>query len=518
MSAPYSLDDGSVVVVVGSGAGGGVMSRELAERGIDVVCLEAGRHIAFDEIVNDEDLMFKKLTWREKRIGSGDLDPQFPVWIGRGVGVTTLHWTANLVRMQAHEFAPLSTYGVVDGGSAIDWPITLDELAPFYDLAERKMGATGTNGWPMLPEGNNFKVLKAGARRIGYKEINNGVMAINSVYRDGRPPCQQLGFCKSGCAVNAKWTTAWSELPAATRTGHFELRTGAVVLRIEHNKKGRITGVVYADGSGARHRQKARLVVMAANAIDTPRILLNSHSGLFPDGLANGSGQVGRNYMRHMFGSVFAIMPGEVNFYRTTQNAGMISDERPFRPECGFAGGYEFEGVSFSPSALAQYLIPDGWGRELTSALEQYRNFAGMLVVGEDPPLARNGITLHPGEKDAHGLPVPVVHYDDSPNNKAMRAHAFRQGGRIFDSLGAKKVFFGHPPPATHNMGTCRMSASPADGVANRWGQSHQVDNLFIADGSLMASAGGGNPTVTIVALAIREAAYIARQMAGGAL
>jgi len=130
MARTYDLSDDSVVVVVGSGAGGGVIANELAQKGVDVVCLEAGRTIAFEEIENDAEKMFAKLTWLDPRIGSGDMPRDFPVWSGKGVGGTTLHWTANLVRMQAHEFRPLSTYGKLRGTHAIDWPISLDDIAP----------------------------------------------------------------------------------------------------------------------------------------------------------------------------------------------------------------------------------------------------------------------------------------------------------------------------------------------------------------------------------------------------
>ncbi len=516
MTRTYDLGDASVVVVVGSGAGGGTLSNELAQKGVDVVCLEAGPWIPTSDIVNDEALMFERLTWRDKRIGSGALAPPFPVWSGKGVGGTTIHWTAALIKMTPHEFTPLTTYGRLPDTNAIDWPITADELEPYYQRAAKKMGATGTNGWPLLPETNNFKVMKAGGGRVGYKHISMGTMAINSISRDGRPPCQQLGWCKSGCAIDAKWTTANSEIPKALESGHFEIRAECMVLRVEHNKAGRVTGVLYVDNKGVEHMQKARVVVMAANAIDTPRILLNSATSQFADGLANSSGQVGRNYMRHMFGSVMAIMPGEVNFHRGTQNAGIIEDERPFRPERGFAGGFEFEGVSFSPSGLARFMMPGKWGREVTGAVDKYRNFAGMLVVGEDPAQESNGITLHPTEKDQYGLPVPIVHYEEHPNTKAMRKYAQTRAAAIYGALNAEKVFFGPPPPATHNMGTCRMSARAAEGVTNQWGQSHDIANLFIADGSVLTSSGGGNPTYTIVAVAIRVADHLAEALRRG--
>src|SRR5690606_13205038 len=187
-----------------------------------------------------------------------------------------------------------------------DWPITREELDPYYTLAEKKLGVTRTNGLPGLPGNNNFKVFHAGAKKIGYKEVNTGHMAINSVNGDGRAHCQQRGFCFQGCRFGAKWSTLYTELPRAIETGHAELRTQAHVARIEHDDSGKVNAVVYFDAEGKEQRQKARAVAVAGNSIETPRLLLNSQSGKFANGLANGSDQVGRNYMRHTTGSVYA--------------------------------------------------------------------------------------------------------------------------------------------------------------------------------------------------------------------
>jgi choline dehydrogenase-like flavoprotein len=376
------------------------------------------------------------------------------------------------------------------------------------------MGVTGTHNIPRLPGNNNFKVMAAGARRVGYKEVHTGNMAINSEPRDGRPACQQIGFCMSGCAIGAKWSTLYTEIPKAESTGRFELRPDSMAVKISHDDSGKATGVVYADKTGALHEQKARVVCIAGNSVETPRLLLNSASSKFTNGLANSSGQVGRNYLRHTTATVYAIMPGLVNFHRGTQMAGIIKDESRNDPARGFVGGYEMETLpGFGLAGVATNTIAGAWGAEYAKVIEMYDHFAGMWIVGEDLPQAGNGVTLHPTEKDQYGMPVPVVHFKDHSNDIAMRNHAYRAGTAVYQSLGATRAFELPPFPNTHNMGTCRQSEKPQDGVCNKYGQTHDIPNLFISDGSQFASGGAENPTLTIVALAIRQAEYLASQL-----
>jgi choline dehydrogenase-like flavoprotein len=380
------------------------------------------------------------------------------------------------------------------------------------------MGVTRTHGIPGLPGNNNFKVLKAGADKLGYQNCHTGRMAINSEPRDGRPSCQQIGFCFQGCKVGAKWSTLYAELPKGEETGNLEVRANAQVLQIEHDDSGKVTGVVYADGEGNRQRQKARVVAVAGNSIESPRLLLNSASSMFPDGLANSSGQVGKNYMRHMTASVYAAFDQPVHMYRGTTMAGIVTDESINDPSRGFVGGYEFETLSLGLPFMAAFLNPGAWGREFASAMESYENMAGLWIVGEDMPQQSNAVTLHPEIKDQHGLPVPDVHFDDHPNDSAMRAHAWRQGQALYDAVGAVQTFPTPPYPSTHNLGTNRMSERPADGVVNKWGQTHDIANLFVSDGSQFTTGAAENPTLTIVALALRQADYIADQMGKNAI
>lgn len=516
--AKFDMNDSSVVVVVGSGAGGGTLSNELAQRGVKVVCLEAGPRTEIQDFENDEWKMFGKISWLDKRTTSGSwrVAKDFaglPAWIVKSVGGSTVHWAGASLRFQEHEFKARTHYGAVANANLLDWPITLAEMAPYYDKAESKMGVTGTNGIPRLPGNNNYKVLAAGAKKLGYKEFHSGNMAINSQPRDGRGSCQQIGFCFQGCKSGAKWSTLYTEIPKGEATGRLEVRPNSQVLRIEHDGKGKVTGVVYVDKDGKQHRQKARVVAAAGNSIESPRLLLNSASSKFPDGLANSSGQVGRNYMRHMTGSVYAIFDKPVHMYRGTTMAGIVRDESKHNPKRGFVGGYEMETLSLGLPFMAAFLEPGAWGRDFTSAMDRYGNMAGMWLVGEDMPRDTNRVTLHASEKDQFGLPVPNVNFDDHANDLAMRAHGYKQGEALYRAVGATRVFQTPPYPSTHNLGTNRMSAKAKDGVVNKHGQTHDIKNLFVADGSQFTSGGAENPTLTIVALAIRQAEFISGAM-----
>jgi choline dehydrogenase-like flavoprotein len=338
-------------------------------------------------------------------------------------------------------------------------------------------------------------------------------MAINSVPRDDRARCMQIGFCFQGCKSGAKWSTLYTEIPKAEATGNLDLRTEAHVTRIEHNARGKVTGVLYVDKDGKEQRQKARIVCVAGNSIETPRLLLLSATPMFPDGLANSSGQVGRNYMRHLTGSVYGVFNDPVHMYRGTTMAGIIRDEAGHNPKRGFAGGYEMETISLGIPFMAAFMNPGGWGEDFAWYMEHYTHMAGMWIVGEDMPRESNRVTLNTDVKDQWGLPVPNVHYDDHANELAMREHAFTQGERVYQAAGAIKAFRTPPYPSTHNLGTCRMGDKARNSVCNKWGQTHDINNLFISDGSQFTTSAAENPTLTIVTLAIRQADYIRQQM-----
>ncbi|MFV0293245.1 MAG: GMC family oxidoreductase [Paracoccus sp. (in: a-proteobacteria)] len=519
-AATFDLSDDSVVVIVGTGAGGGVLANELAQRGVKVVALEAGGRYMPEDYINDEWDSFGQLAWTDPRTTSGDWRVArdfsgLPAWIVKAVGGTSIHWAGASLRFQDHEWKALTNYGPVEGANLLDWPIDAAEMAPWYDLAEAKLGVTGVGDRPRLPGSNNYKVFEKGAKAVGYQDVHTGNMAINSVEYDDRMACQQTGFCFQGCKWGAKWSSAYTDIPRGEVTGNLEVRANAHAARILHNDSGKVTGVEYFDSDGNLHMQAARVVCVAGNSFESPRLLLNSHSNMFPDGLANSSGQVGRNYMRHTTGSVYAIFDQPVRMWRGTTMAGIVRDEAKHDSGRGFVGGYELETLSLGLPFMAAFLDPGAWGREFTTALDSYENMAGMWIVGEDMPQADNRVTLSE-TTDKFGLKVVNVNFNDHPNDIAMRNHAYERGQAIYKAVGATRTLPTPPYPSTHNLGTNRMSKRPEDGVVNKWGQSHDIPNLFVSDGSQFTSGAAENPTLTIVALAIRQADHIATELAAG--
>jgi choline dehydrogenase-like flavoprotein len=448
--AKFSKNDDSLVVIIGSGAGGGVLGMELAMKGIKTVVLEAGGRHGPQDFVNDEWASFGQISWLDQRTTSGDwrVSRDFsglPSWIVKAVGGSTLHWAGASLRFQPHEWKVKTNYGNIKNTSIMDWPIDHKEMDKWYTRAE-------------------------------------------------------------------------NHIPKGEATGNLECRTNAQVIKIEHDKSGKVTGVVYADAKGKQQRQKARVVCVAGNSIESPRLLLNSESSMFKNGLANSSGEVGKNYMRHMTASTYAIFENPVYFYRGTTMAGIVTDESINDPKRGFVGGYELETLALGLPFMAAFLDPGQWGRGFASSMERYDHMAGLWIVGEDMPQSTNAVSLHKKLKDQHGMPIPNVNFSDHENDIKMRNHAWKQSTALYKSVGATKVLQTPPYPSTHNLGTNRMSASAKDGVCNRNGQTWDIKNLFISDGSQFTTGAAENPTLTIVALAMRQAEFIAKQMSSKAI
>ncbi|MCE7002346.1 GMC family oxidoreductase [Kibdelosporangium philippinense] len=513
----FEADD-AVVVVIGSGPGGATLAHQLAMRSVPVVVLEAGPWIANEEFVNDDNKAFEQLSWLEPRLATGSWSlatdfPSLPAWNARCVGGTAVLWTGVCPRFKAHEFRALSTYGGVDGAALADWPIGLAELEPFYSSAEQAIGVTHRHGKKPLPANNNYKVLAEGARRVGYRHYATGPYAGNAEPYDGRPATLQDGFNSQGDKHGSKWSPLVREIPRAIATGNVEVRTQCQAVQITLGADGRADSVIYADPSGALHRQRAVAVAVAGNAIETPRLLMLSAESRHPDGLANSSGQLGRNYMRHATGVVHGQFPEPVHHYRGENMAGVVSDESRHDPARGFVGGYYMEMISQGLPSFVTFATPGAWGRAYTEIIEAYTHTASIWICGEDMPQPTNRVTLSDTLKDSVGLPAPEVHYDDHPNDLALRTHAYGQAEAIMSAVGATRLLRSPAMPSGHNMGTARMSTDPATGVVNAFGQAHDVNNLYICDGSIFTTGAAANPTLTIVALAMRQAAYLTNQL-----
>ncbi len=515
--------DDSVVVIVGSGAGGGTVAYELTKEGIPCVLLEAGPHLTGKDYVNDEWEAFGQMAWLDGRSTSGSWRvsknfPDLPAWIVKAVGGTTTHWAGATPRFMDYEFKALSTYGKVKGTSLLDWPITLEEMEPYYDKAEIALGSTHRHGRAPLPANNNYKVFANGAERVGYKYYATGPYATNAEPYDDRPASVQDGFNFQGDKHGSKWSTLVREIPRAEKTGLLDLRANCQAIQITHDKNGNADAVIYVDGEGNMQKQAAKVVCVAGNSIESPRLLLLSQSSMFPNGIANNSDQVGKNYMRHLTGSMYARFENPVHMYRGETMAGIIADEQPHNPKRGFVGGYYMETLALGPSFLGSFLDPGSWGSEFTDMMDNYKNIAGMWIVGEDMPQETNRITLSSTSKDKWNLPVANVNYDDHENDISMRTYAYEKAEELYKAAGAIKCHRTPPYPSTHNLGSNRMSAKPEDGVVDKWGRAHEVKNLFVSDGSVMTTGASANPTLTIVALAIRQSEFIAKQIKSNSL
>jgi choline dehydrogenase-like flavoprotein len=522
----YRLDEPVDVLVIGTGAGGGNVIRELCVNGVEVVALEAGPR--FDperDFVNDELTMFNRLSSTDTIVPAGDSVGAFPVWTVKGVGGSTVHWTGNALRAREHELRARSTYGDIDGAALADWPVTLEELNPFYDTAERYLGVTGRVSPPQRTNAN-FAAIKPGADKLGLNMRATPIGVNADGPYDGRAMCTQRGHCMQGCSNGAMWSTLTEAIPKAERTGWLDLRTGCQALTINLDSSGRAKSVTYARADGTLEEQAAKMVVVAGNSINTPRLLLNSATASAPEGLANSSGQVGRNFMCHVTGTSFALMPHEVHAYKGITTTGMIDDFSGNAPdEVGYVGGFNLVTVSMGMATLSIFAQPGSliskpgsrgnWGRDLVHLMDNYTHLAGLHFVGEDMPNPKNGVTLHPTLKDAFGMPVSVLEYNDHPNNAAMRQRGWDKAKEIFEAAGAEEILEVPPFPDTHLLGTCRMGDDPATSVVDRYGRAHDVDNLFIADGSVFPTSTAENPSLTISALAIRQAHHMMSIMAG---
>jgi choline dehydrogenase-like flavoprotein len=506
------------VVVVGAGACGSLVARELAAHGLGVVVLEAGRR--FDparDLPNDE-ANAAKIMWTEPRVFAGR-DAVAPK-MGVGVGGGTLPWLGVMPRFQRADFRTRSTESV-----GADWPIGYDDLRPYYARVERELGVAGECGpfapepyaLPMPPHRLNWaaQLLARGARALGAHPFAPPI-AINSTPYDGRPACIYCGWCASGCPTGAKATAVDTYLARAEKLG-ARVVSEAFVHRITYDAAGgRVTGVRYLH-AGGEHELRARLVVLAAHAVETPRLLLLSANATFPDGLANTSGTVGKGLMSHPTWQVFGTFAEPVNAFKGMQMGHvMVQDYLAPDPRRGCARGFILVSYMMTPATYASLGGPI-FGMELKDFLYDYSHTAAWWAHAEGLPCDDNAVTLDPDVKDARGLPVARVTYAWTDNDRALAGAARDTAVEMMHASGARRVRVGLNYGA-HAMGSCRMGDDPRTSVVNSFGQAHDVHNLFVCDTSVFVTSSGVNPTLTALALASRSADYIAAAAQRGEL
>ncbi|MBS0375780.1 MAG: GMC family oxidoreductase [Proteobacteria bacterium] len=529
--------------IVGSGAAGGVIARELALAGHQVLVLEQGPRRAAADFEHDEfkywlqsgitnDPRTSPVTFRRTAAEVAQRpDPAGinPLWYARTVGGSSTHFTGNYWRFHDVDFHERSLLGSIPGADLADWPLTYDELEPYYTRVDWEIGVSGLAGahpneprrsrpypMPPMPVKSSGVLLERGARRLGLHPFPAPLAIASQPYR-GRAACVHCGFCMGfGCEATAKASTLYNMIPEAEATGRCEIRAESLVFRISLDARGRANGLHYFDRERREHFQKAKCVVLCANGAETPRLLLLSAGGAHPDGLANSSGLVGKYLMFNQGAGAWAEFEHALNEYKSVQVTRIVHDFYDADPKRGFYGGGGIDGRIGPNPILWALSAPDGpsWGRAYKERLRAFPRT--MLAMSHTTSLAveSNSVSLDPDVKDAWGLPALRCTYRDHPDDLKFAGWQQERAVEILEAAGARRVWrqpVAEHGPSPHLLGTCRMGADPARSVVDRYHRTHDVRNLFICDGSSFVTSGRGQPTMTIQALAFRAAAHLDR-------
>lgn len=514
------------VVVIGSGAGGAVIAKELAESGLSVVIIEAGRRYVplADYLTDRTDFETRakdvfRPTDERRDVYTTPARQGFAYSRVKGVGGSTLHYVAMSPRLHETDFSTRSTDGV-----GADWPITYADLEPYYTRVEFELGVSGPDGanpfepprsrpypTPALPFNLASQAIKRGADRLGLHLVREP-LALPSLDWHGRSACVGAGTCHMGCLISAKSSMDVTYVRKAEATGRVEIRTESMAREIEVDRDGKARAIVYIDKDGREQRVSGRAIVVAGNAVETPRLLLMSTSNRFPDGLANSSGLVGRYFMEHLAVFAFGLFDQRVDPWRGTPSGGIIQDNYATDRRNGFARGWTtlVTANSHWPYSVANR-IP-GWGVEHKDRVQRlFGHYACLATVGEQLPDLRNRVILDPIQKDLYGLPAPCLINQPRDNDLAMISRMSASLKELLDASGASEIWGNeyYPGTSSHYLGTCRMGNDPRSSVVDPWGRTHDVPNLFIADSSVFVTAGAANPALTISALAVRTSEAI---------
>ena len=542
MSGPqFKPSDAVDFLVIGAGAAGGVVAKELSTAGFSVVVLEQGPYLREGDYSHDEikyeyqpgltnDPQVQPITFRKNENEPAKV--MKAIEYGRQVGGGSVHFTANYWRFHESDFHERSLFGEVPGSSFADWPITYADLEPYYTKAEYDLGISGLAGanpfeaprskpypLPPMPVKSSGVLFDRGAKKLGLHPFPAPVAILSQPYQ-GRPACAHCGFCESfGCEMRAKSSTLVSVIPVAEQTGRCEIRPNSYVRQIATDARGRATGALYFDPQRREVFQRAKAVVLSANGVESAKLLLLSK-------LANSSGLVGKNLMWDNGSFATALFEHPLNEYKSIQVTRLIHDHYRADPKRGFYGGGGIDArFQFYPASFALFgLPPDAprWGAEYKKMLGEYfTRCMSLLAHSTSLPMEKNTVTLDPDVKDAWGLPAVRITHDHHPDDIATMKWLLDREYELFEAMGAKKVWAA-PVEAfdtnRHLMGTCRMGLDPARSVVNQYSQSHDVRNLFVVDGSNFVTSARQQPTATIQALAYRAAEYMGRAARSGEL
>ena len=540
-------------VIIGSGAAGGIMAKELSVAGFSVVVLEQGgwgkygrdREYTKDEWLNrnpsPEDRLMSDPSQQRNTFRRNDKEKAAPGThtYGMVVGGGTVTYGGSSWRHLPWEFNEATTVGKIAGTGMADWPVTYQELERYYTKAEWEMGISGlrvnspfvapmSKDYPVppMPLKSSGALFKTAAAKLGLTVVPGPLAIISKPYM-GRAACVNCGMCSGfGCHVAARSSSAVAMLPLAERTGNCEIRPNSYVREISVDSNGRVTGVVYFDAGRREVQQKAKVVVLSANGSETPRLLLLSKSARFPDGLANSSGIVGKYLMLGGGASASGLLEHPLNDYKGVVSGAGIVDYVPSDPKRGFYGGGRLTARGYeTPLGMGlNGLSPDAprWGAGYKKALREEANHKMAInCFVTQMPLETNRVDLDPDVKDEWGLPAMRITSTSHPNDiKAMEF--FRQKSiEILQAPGATKIWaspVNDSRGGAHNRGSCRMGNNPKTSVVDKFHRAHDVLNLFIVDGSNLVTGGRNHPTMTIQALAFRAAEHLIKAAKAGNL
>jgi choline dehydrogenase-like flavoprotein len=529
-------------LIIGAGAAGGVIAKELSTAGFSVVVLEQGPYLREKDFDHDEikytrlsamtnDLKKQPHTYRKSDVEPAKVPERKIMQYGRQVGGGSVHFTANYWRLWESDFRQKSQWGGVAGASLVDWPVSYADLEPYYTKGEEELGISGLAGanpfeaprskpypLPPLPVKSSGAIFERATRKLGLHPFPAPMAILSQPYR-GRGACVHCGFCETfGCEMRAKSSTLATVIPMAERAGRCEIRPDSYTRKIEINANGRVTGAIYFDRNRSEVFQKAKAVIVGANGSETPRLLLMSKSSRFPQGLANSNGLVGKYLMFDSGFEAFGLFEHPLNEFKSVQTTRAIHDFYEPDPKRGFYGGGGIDArFDFYPVSFALNGLPPGaprWGSEWKAMVA--KNFTRTLtLLAHATCLAqeRNSITLDPDVKDSWGLPAVRVTFDFHPDDVSNMKFLLERQVEILQATTAQRVWTDMTDlsllPHNHLMGTCRMGDDPKTSVVDRYHRVHDVPNLFLVDGSSLVTA-CCQPTCTIQALAYRAADHIA--------
>ena len=530
-------------VIVGSGSAGGIIAKELSAAGHSVVVLEQGPHLQATDFTHDEwgidhnyDMKWSTRqgypqTFRKSENEEAELRDTVCGY-AHNVGGSSVHFSGNFWRFRPIDFIEASVRGAIEGTNFADWPITYEDLEPYYTKVDWEIGVSGLQGpWdpprsreypcPPMPIKGSDVLLERAAKQLGLTPYPAPVAILSQPF-NGRPGCIHCGFCNGfGCEVNAKSSSMIAMTPLALASGNCELRTGCTVSRVHTNEAGRVTEVVYWDEKSVEQAQRAKAVILCANGAETPRLLLMSESAMFPDGLANSSGFVGQNLMFNGYASAVGLFDAPVNAWKSVPTTRVVHDFYELDPNIGFYGGGGIDGRHPTRGVPLDFGLDSGqlfdgprWGIDYKNNLaHEFSHVAAFDGHTTSLPLASNNVTLDPTYKDKFGRPAIRCTYMDHEDDLATMSWFLDKNTELMEAAGAIKMAGSYPEGGqegnVHLLGTCRMGDDPSTSVINSNNRSHDVPNLFMCDGSTLVTSGRGQPTMTIMALAFRAADMI---------